>query len=142
MNRISIVECAPEQRLQILIDDRPLAEHFVGRRGAHPSEVVLGWSAMSREAEQRTIEQLLGVRASDLPSGRMPLLVCEECGDVACGAIAARIDRNGTVITWSDWAYENGYEAATPLQWPSYPERLQFNLGEYEKAFIDVASRG
>jgi hypothetical protein len=143
MNRISIVESGRNPRLSILIDDRPLAEHFVGRRGAHPSQVfVLGWGAIDRNAEQETIQQLLGLGGTNLESGRVPLLVCEECGDVACGALAVRIDRQRTSIVWSDWAYENGYEAPRQLEWPTYPQSLQFDLSEYERVFGDVAASG
>jgi hypothetical protein len=143
MNQIAISERIGNPRFSVSIDGRALAEHFVGRLGAHPGQVfVLGWSAAASGAERETLEHLLGLRRSSLVSGRVPLLVCEECGDVACGAIAARIERNGSVVTWSDWAYENGYESAKPLEWPTYPKFLEFDLEEYERALSGVVPSG
>jgi hypothetical protein len=68
--------------------------------------------------------------------------VCEECGDVACGALAVRVERRGDVIAWTDWAYENGYEPAAELGWPTYPELFEFDINEYQRAFADAASEG
>jgi hypothetical protein len=59
MNRISIVRKSSDPRLAVVIDDRPLAEHFMGRRGSHPSQVfVLGWDVEATHAE-RVVERLL-----------------------------------------------------------------------------------
>ena len=85
---------------------------------------------------------MLGVRSSGLVSARVPVLVCEECGDLACGAIAARIERRGDLVTWADWAYENGYEPAQELSWPTVPEVFQFELAEYERVLSDVVPNG
>jgi hypothetical protein len=85
-----------------------------------------------------TARQLLGLAAPELPSGRVPILVCEECGDVGCGAIAVRIERQANSIVWADWAQENGRDAPTALEWPVYPERLEFEVGEYEKVLSNA----
>jgi hypothetical protein len=55
--------------------------------------------------------------ASDVPVGghRVPLFVCPECGDFACGAITARVSRTELGVQWSDFAYENGFEPASKL---------------------------
>lgn len=141
MNRLSIIKRNGRPRFEILVDGRLLAEHFVGRRGAHPSQVApIGWNDHG-DAEQQTIDQLLAVGTSVLVSGRVPVLVCEECGDFACGALAVRIERHGNVVRWTDWAYENGYEPAKPLEWSSYPKILEFDLIEYQRLFVGVAER-
>ena len=46
---------------------------------------------------------------------RVALFVCPECGDLACGAITALVSRNDHSVQWSDFAYDNGYEAASKL---------------------------
>ena len=139
MNHIAIIERAGNPRFDIAVDGRCLADHFVGRRGAHPSQVApIGWKNAPAGIEREAVEQLLGLRRSGLVSARVPVLVCEECGDLACGAIAVRIERHGTLVTWTDWAYENGYEPAQELSWPTIPEPFQFELAAYERAFADV----
>lgn len=55
---------------------------------------------------------------SDVPVGgghRASLFVCSKCGDLACGAITVLVARNDLVVQWSDFAYDNGYEAGTKL---------------------------
>lgn len=139
MNEIAIVAQTSNPRFDIVVDGRRLAEHFVGRRGAHPRNVVpIGWLAADPNVEQQTLEQLLGLTPSGLVSGRVALLVCEECGDVACGALAVRIVRRDSVVRWTDWAYENGYEPASELGWPTYPQSFEFDLKRYEQAFSNV----
>jgi len=143
MNRITITHRDGNPRHEVLIDDRRLAEYFVGRNGAHPSQVLsIGWANAQKSEERASIEQLLGSKPSALSSGRVPVLVCEECGDVACGTLAVRIERRDGVITWTDWAYENGYEPPSELAWPTYPEVFEFDASEYERAFANVASEG
>ena len=140
MNHIALIERNGNPRFAAVIDGSPLQEHFVGRRGAHPSQVfALGWQGAQMDAQRDTLDQFLARRASTLISGRVPILVCEECGDVACGAIAVRIERSGPVVKWWDWAFENGSEPARPLDWPPYPETLQFDWSEYEIAFAGVS---
>jgi hypothetical protein len=128
MNHIALIERNGNLRFDVVIDGRQLQEHFVGRQGAHPSQVfALGWKGAQIASQQDDLDRFLVRRDSTLLSGRVPVLVCEECGDIGCGAIAARIERSGSVVKWSDWAFENGYEPARPLDWSTYPETLQFD---------------
>ena len=69
--------------LEIEVDGVPLAHYFAGRTGAHPSHLSpLGWSSASAGVNARIREQLLAKETSALESGRVPVLVCEECGAV------------------------------------------------------------
>jgi hypothetical protein len=143
MNHISLIARSGNPRFAIAVDGRPLAQHFVGRGGAHPDQVfVLGWSTASRESELEAVEQLLGQRASTLSSARVPVLVCEQCGDLGCGALSVRVARHGSVVTWTDWAYENGYEPAKGLDWLVHPEPFEFELTEYQGVLADVVPSG
>ena len=145
MNRIALVEARDSHRryFAIEVDGRPLHEHFVGPRGAHPSRMSpVGWSSADPSFSRLITEQFLLLASSGLQSGRVPVLVCEECGDVACGAIATRIERKGASVTWSDWAYENGYESAQELSWPTYPKLLEFDAAQYEEVFAGVLPSG
>jgi hypothetical protein len=69
---------------------------------------------------------------SKLDSGRVPVLVCEECGDIVCGAITVRILRESDRIIWTDWFYENGYEPGNFIEWPIKPGDFVFNVDAYE----------
>jgi len=45
MNRIAIIERNGNPRRELVVDDRSLTEHFVGRTGSHPSQVfAIGWT--------------------------------------------------------------------------------------------------
>ena len=126
MNRIAPSPKSETSKFDVLVDGRRLVENFAGRRGAHPSlNFVLA-------CVPQALSQLLDQSPSTLESGRVPVLVCEECGDVACGALAVRIERREGSIVWADWAHENGYEPAKTLEWPTHPDRLEFELSNYE----------
>jgi hypothetical protein len=36
---------------------------------------------------------------------------CAECGELACGAVTARVEQTPETIVWRDFAFENGYDA-------------------------------
>ena len=94
MNHVAISERVGDPRYNITVDGRRLAEHFVGRLGAHPSQAApIGRKYAAAAAEREAVDQLLGICGSGLVSARVPVLVCEECGDLVCGAIAVRIGR-------------------------------------------------
>jgi len=139
VNHIALIEREGNPQFDIVIDGRQLQEHFVGRHGAHPSQVfAIGWKGAQIDTQRGDFDRFMLRRDSTLVSGRVPVLVCEECGDIGCGAIAVRIERIGSIVKWSDWAFENGYEPARALDWSSYPESLQFDWIEYEGALASV----
>jgi hypothetical protein len=119
--------------LEIEVDGKRLAHHFAGRLGAHPSQLSpLDWSSSSPAHRAITVAQFLVQKPSELKSGRVPVLVCELCGDIGCGAFAVRILRESDRIRWTDWFYENGYEFGRPLGWPTQPGDFVFNADSYE----------
>jgi hypothetical protein len=64
-------------------------------------------------------------------------LVCPECGDIGCGAIAVRVTRDGGNVVWSDFARENGSEESSPIGC----EPIHFDASQYWHAFeVCVAS--
>ena len=87
--------------LEIEVDGRPLAHHFGGRLGAHPSSIAgvrsrVEFGPAASRAE--TVAQFLAERTSDLGSGPVAV-VRERCGDVGCGAFTVRITRIGKLST-------------------------------------------
>ena len=88
------------------------------------------------DLNQRAHESLLSAKPDDDCGGRTLLYTCPECGDIGCGAFAAKIDISGGKAVWSDFAYVNGYEPPSLL-----PEigPFQFSLEDYSSA-IESAS--
>ena len=66
------------------------------------------------------------------------LFVCSECGDIGCGAITFRLTETDTTITWSDFGYDDSFEATSP-----YKNIMPFcfNKNDYAKLFMDLLSR-
>jgi hypothetical protein len=88
----------------------------------------------SNDAVRRS---LLEARSADSAEGRTLLYVCPECGDIGCGAYAAKIQVMDGRVTWSEFAFVNGYEPASPL--PDVGS-FQFDQSHYATA-IERASQ-
>jgi len=135
---VNLLRIVPASRgeityLEIEVDGKPLVQHFAGRLGAHPSQLSpLGWRTAAAEHRAKIVAHFLTEIPSELESGRVPVLVCEMCGDVGCGAFAVRVDLEDGFVRWSDWAFENGYEPAKELTWPTQPGDLFFDREIYE----------
>jgi hypothetical protein len=85
-----------------------------------------------RELASRCNYRIAAMLTSDVPVGgghRVALFVCSECGDLACGAVTVRVSRNDLGIQWSDFEYENGYEAGSELDDVGGP--FEFEWGAY-----------
>lgn len=78
------------------------------------------------DSEREHIQQLLSA------SGRVPLYVCAECGDLGCGAITALVERTPDGFVWRDFAFENNYDG-TMTDMDSYRAigPFMFNKTEY-----------
>jgi len=128
--------------IEIEVDGELLSHHFVGRLGAHPGEVSpLAWSTASCETNAETVAELLGAKPSALASGRVPVLVCEECGDIGCGAYCVRIVREPECVRWTDWAYEDACESHTVDEWPERPGDFCFDRHQYEQTLRDALTK-
>src|SRR5580704_1683922 len=94
-------------------------------RASRKSDIVgcLGWGEPA--AQDAAVARLLLEAPADTPSGRVSLYVCKECGDLGCGAMSVRIQRDGNVVTWSDFYYE-GADATFAAN-----NRLLDDLGPY-----------
>jgi hypothetical protein len=145
MNRISLVRSADDKKefWAIQVDGKPLREYFTGYGGVHPSQIPsVSWSTADESVNRRIIDEFLFRASGELQSNRTPVLVCEECGDVACGAFAVRITRTGSVVRWSDWAWENGDGRPRPVDdWATIPPPFEFLWKDYEEAFSNALPR-
>ena len=89
------------------------------------------------DSNQKAKDRLLSAAPSETEEGRVLLYICPECGDIGCGAYAARIRKQTTTVEWHDFAYENGYEAGR-----SIPEvgPFIFDAKDYERVISKAAS--
>lgn len=82
------------------------------------------------EANAATANRLMLTSPPDTADGRTLLYICPECGDIACGAYAARVTRSADGYVWSDFAYINGYEPPREL---SGVGPFKFSEAKYEE---------
>lgn len=68
-----------------------------------------GW--LPHEFEVEFARWLLLRERSKLPSGRVPLYICAECGDLGCQSLSARVIEESGRYVWSELAYEANYDA-------------------------------
>jgi hypothetical protein len=90
---------------------------------------------MARQINGRTAAML----TSDVPVGghRVALFVCPECGDFACGAITAHVSRTERGVQWSNFAYENGFDAVSELGLGPFEFEWGAYLPESERSGAD-----
>lgn len=87
------------------------------------------------DAEREYIQKLLAA------SGRVPLYVCAECGDLGCGAITALVERTSDGFVWRDFAFENNYDASiTDAESYRAVGPFVFNKTEYWRVLSERAT--
>jgi len=96
---------------------------------------ALGWS--DAVWESAVVERLQGRAAPDFPPDRVALYVCPECGELDCGAVTASITRAGDVLTWSNFAFQNGPEIVNDAQRIAL-EPFHFDRGAYGRLLREV----
>jgi hypothetical protein len=145
MNRLELrpAERGAVKYFDILIDGKPLAQYFAGRLGAVPDSISPLGPRGSRIEEYRIqgFERFLLEREPDLPEGRNSILVCPLCGDLGCGAYTAKFERQGDLIRWTEFGYENNYDpesvelerykdiAGFVFSWSEYESELRRHIG-------------
>ncbi|HEX9058805.1 MAG TPA: oxidoreductase [Clostridia bacterium] len=68
----------------------------------------LGWSFI--DIQQNEIDKFLLKGLPDFKNYRYAIYVCPECGDLGCGAISIKIERQGEIVIWSDFGFEDNLE--------------------------------
>jgi hypothetical protein len=111
--------------LQVLVKEGGGHSDFMGR-------FVTGYPDVNKAA----LSELLCRSSPAIEGGRTLLYLCPECGDIGCGAYAARVVRAGEAYMWLDFAYVNGYE---PPQSIAGIGPFTFPTSEYEHA-VETAS--
>lgn len=96
-----------------------------------------GWG--DKNYEQELIKEFTGLKRSEIPSGRIMLYICPECGDIGCGAITADIEINDDKVIWKNFGYENN---DSEIDFESYKgiEPFQFDKADYLTKFGKLIS--
>ena len=123
---------AQQTFLDFVVSGRSLYAELCRRGNDYIS--CLGWLADPHDEEARA--RLLLERRGDLPSGRVSLYICPECGDLGCGAVSVALEPDGEDIIWKEFGHENDYDESFILI-----ERLgpfRFRLADYRQAILSI----
>jgi hypothetical protein len=73
-------------------------------------------------AEEFTFARPTAIREMDgcIERHRVMLFVCPACGDLGCGAITADIERDGDLVVWSRFGYQNDWQNEDGTNWDDF----------------------
>jgi hypothetical protein len=69
---------------------------------------LFGW--LPHQFEVQFARWLLLREPSELPSRRVPLYICPECGDLGCQSLSTRVIEGLDRFVWTDLAYEASHD--------------------------------
>ena len=110
--------------------------HLSSRMGDHVT--LFGWG--SKPLQQVAADRLLGRCAPDLPSTRVALYVCPECGDLGCGAVGVVVERAEGTVVWRSFAYENNYDGMVHHEGYDDLGPFEFAESEYSGVIAKLAA--
>lgn len=102
-------------------------------------------------AARAWVSELMNPVGGELQDGYAPLYMCQLCGDLGCGFLSVRIDRDETAVRWSDFGWgdpaEEGYEVledspAFRFDPTAYDALLRDILARAERSVIEVRGSG
>lgn len=91
---------------EILADGRNLREVFDLRHPKPPAESTALVTEQTGYALAR-VELLLGLTEPDFDGGRVALLVCPGCLEVACGALSVEVRRTEDTVIWAEAGWQD-----------------------------------
>jgi hypothetical protein len=86
----------------------------------------------------KSVNRVLLKEGADFPDNRRSLFICSECGDIGCGAITARIVREGDTILWKDLGFENNNQEHVDLDPCKELELFTFEAVSYERVLLQA----
>ena len=89
----------------------------------------------SKEEQKRALKEFRFQQKTQLSGNRVEIYVCENCGDIGCGAITAKIIDRGDRIVWTEFANQSDQEEISE---PIDVEEIEFNRQNYFKALSTV----
>jgi hypothetical protein len=98
------------------------------------SVTPFGWF-LNKNEQSKSLQQFRLQVRSHLPSNRVELYVCSDCGDISCGSVTAQILNMGNRIVWTKFARQS-----EPNEISSFfsVEDLEFERSSYFKALSQI----
>ena len=109
--------------LDFLIDGQRLAH----RRTVAP-DMTTPLNRAWLPSESADLKLLGEFSTAGLDAGRVFLFVCGACGDLGCGEVTAALEVDPDRITWSRFAWENGFEPAEVIE--DAPDSIAFGAAD------------
>jgi len=120
------------QYLEFIVSGQPLHEYL----GVKEQSRVTPFGFFPDKKEQkRALREFRFQQRSLLIDNRVELYICEDCGDIRCGAITTKIIDEGDKIIWAQFATQNDPEEISELL---AVEQIEFNRQDYFKAFSKI----
>lgn len=121
----------PRRFLDFVVDGKSLYESL--------GDLIspLGWGSI--DENKKAVDRFLRKAEPDLPNNRTSIYVCPECGDLGCGTVSAVIAGEGSSIIWTDFGYENNYEAFVNFEDFRDLGPFTFNAAEYYQIFANLS---
>lgn len=94
-----------------------------------------GWG--DEKYENEIIKEFTGQKRPEIPSGRLMLYVCPECGDIGCGSITADIEITKEKVIWKNFGYENNDPDIDLEPYRDIPP-IEFNKVDYLESFKNI----
>lgn len=120
-------------RVEWTVDGTPVTA-LLAEAGQHGLE---GEVTVFETAGDAARDIVLGHRPFEewLPdASRLPVLMCS-CGDLVCGTVTVALTVQSESVTWTDWARENYYSAAAPIDLPAF----RFDRANYRSTVEEAA---
>lgn len=124
-----------------LVDGVPLRRLVSSRRGGEVVEqmTLLDHERQNPEETMRYLARLSGHGEAAFADGRIPLLVCQMCWDLGCGAVSAELIMAGDLVRWERLGYQDNYQ---DLEGGIEPElALAFDRAQYFAVMDSVRLR-
>lgn len=90
----------------------------------------------SERRKQAARKRLLLQAEPDTERGGVLIYACTCCGDLGCGGLSVRVQRDATAYTWSDFALESGLQ---PIKLLPHVGPFRFQRGDYVSAIHNAA---
>lgn len=131
------------QFLDFLIDGRPLRDLL--EVPDDTKQPIQETTALREDhnwpnAAVEQLDRLLGVLLGDFDDGRIALLMCTACGDLACGAVSMELVQTPQAITWQRFGWQDGV-TDEPQPWLFPEQSFTFDRTEYEHLLRSLRDR-
>jgi hypothetical protein len=94
-----------------------------------------GWG--NNDYELEIIKEFRGQKIPQIPSKRLMIYVCADCGDIGCGAITADLEINDDKVIWKNFGYEDNSSEIDFNSFKDIPP-FEFKRADYFEKFKNI----